>query len=246
MTSLDTRIRVDALLTRARQLFEVGQLEQARQTALTDQELSESSQIDFFPDEDRPIDLIRRIDGELKELQGKDETGSGRGSKESQAGQPPSETQQPSTKSAKVTSPPEKDSSGLARIRRDWSTLFRRDKKAGGPEANSASFDTKLAKVERVTESRNRDIQASHVSMSEPAPAIVMANRSVSLANSESAVVRSSPFIPNVADQLATEPDSAQSLNHVTTESQYVETTDLTDPSTTFYGPRSGPGARHA
>ena len=87
VTSLDARIKVDSLLTRAKQLFEIGQLEQAHQTALTAQEISDASQIDFFPDEDRPVDLIRRIEGQLKESRMNDDPDSGRHPTESQAGQ---------------------------------------------------------------------------------------------------------------------------------------------------------------
>ena len=67
--SSEVRARVDSLLNRARRLFDVGQLSDAKQTAQLAQELGETARLDFAPDEDRPIDLVHQIDDQLQASQ---------------------------------------------------------------------------------------------------------------------------------------------------------------------------------
>ena len=81
-------------------------------------------------------------------------------------------TPKPVTKSSKTPNQQEKDSSGLARIRRDWSTLFRREKKPSAAEPNSPSTEPKLAKSDPVSDSRDVDVQADHSTISDSSRAI--------------------------------------------------------------------------
>ncbi len=65
----DARLRVDSLLSRARRLFDVGRLSEARHTAQVAQELGETARLDYSPEEERPIDLVHRIDDQLQSMQ---------------------------------------------------------------------------------------------------------------------------------------------------------------------------------
>ena len=65
----DARLRVDSLLSRAKRLFDVDRLSEARQTAQIAQELGETARLDYSPDEERPIDLVHRIDDQLQAMQ---------------------------------------------------------------------------------------------------------------------------------------------------------------------------------
>ncbi len=62
----DARVRVESLLTRARRLFDIGQLTEARRTAQLAQDLGETARLDYSPDEERPIDLVHRIDDQMQ------------------------------------------------------------------------------------------------------------------------------------------------------------------------------------
>jgi hypothetical protein len=186
LTTLDARVRIDSLLARAKQLFDVGQFDQARQTALTAQELCEDSQIDFLPDEDRPIDLIRRIEGQQKATQNPSDSDIDRDPSETTQVSHQSGAAKQASKAEKPSHTPEKDSSGLTRIRRDWSTLFRREKKAVPHDAKAIAAETKPAQTSVAADARGHDLQASHHVTADASDAIVMANRSVSLVGPES------------------------------------------------------------
>lgn len=60
------RLRVDALLRKAEELLGLGQLPEARRTAQLAQDLSDTAGLEFTPTEDRPVDLLRRIDDALE------------------------------------------------------------------------------------------------------------------------------------------------------------------------------------
>ena len=61
----DVRVRVESMLARARRLFDLGQLREARHAAKTAHDLGDSARLDYSPDEERPIDLVQRIDSQL-------------------------------------------------------------------------------------------------------------------------------------------------------------------------------------
>lgn len=66
-TSHDIRVRVDVLVEKARHLFDLGQFREARHTAKVAHDLGDSARLDYSPDEERPIDLVQRIDDRIKE-----------------------------------------------------------------------------------------------------------------------------------------------------------------------------------
>ena len=185
LTTLEDKIRVDSLLSRAKRMFEIGQLDQARQTAQLAQELGETAQLDYLPDEDRPEDLVRRIDGQLDATRLKEEPDS-----ESAIGETPmpsAEDDAPpiATALGDPRSLPGKEPSGRTRMRRDWSMLFRREKKPAASEANPIVQTSKELSVGPVSDNRRGTGSTNRT----PAPvernAIVMANRSVSLGTLE-------------------------------------------------------------
>ena len=138
LTALDDRIRVESLISQAKQLLEVGDLEQAGQTAQMALELGETAMIDYAPDEDRPIDLVHRIQALLEETAPKEhkpEAAPSQSVAESPDVTIEADKADTMAQSPKSGSPTGKDSSNLGRIRRDWSTLFRRDKKQTAQEA---------------------------------------------------------------------------------------------------------------
>lgn len=59
------RLRVDALLRRARDLLNVGRLSEARRSAQLAVDLSDAVALEFLPSEERPVDLLREIDERL-------------------------------------------------------------------------------------------------------------------------------------------------------------------------------------
>src|SRR5262249_21123283 len=67
LSNHDVRVRVESLLQRSRNLFDLGQLREARHTAKIAHELGDSAKLDYSPDEERPIDLVQRIEDQLKE-----------------------------------------------------------------------------------------------------------------------------------------------------------------------------------
>ena len=189
LTGLNERLRVDALLARAKKLLEIGQVDQAHDTALQAQDIGDTAQIEYSPDEDRPIDLVRQIEGQLEAIRLKltpqsdahrVETAEAPNfdapvfSDESPAGTASTDSK---------TSPTESDT-GLARIRRDWSTMFRQKKKTGSTEPGSAAKQgvtpsAPLQPPKLKTDAQNR--QASRSTERDVGNAVVQANRSVSL-----------------------------------------------------------------
>lgn len=64
--SHDVRVRVESMLAKSRRLFDLGQLREARHTAKVAQDLGDSAKLDYSPEEERPIDLVQRIDDQLR------------------------------------------------------------------------------------------------------------------------------------------------------------------------------------
>ncbi len=59
------RIRAESMLRRAEEFLRVGQLSEARRAAQQAVELTESGRFEFLPTEERPLDLLRRIEAAI-------------------------------------------------------------------------------------------------------------------------------------------------------------------------------------
>ena len=175
LTVIEQRYRVELLVTRAKALLALGQFDQALEIAELAQQLSESVQLDFLPDEDRPVDVIRRIEGQMeaaRSLPKSEELNSETEALKGKAGE-------------KITTgesnSPEQQLKELTRKNRNWTDLFRRVKKPANPEG-----DALLPSSEAVKLGLPLDLNATEsFPENEPQPgqpgAVVMANRSVSL-----------------------------------------------------------------
>ena len=139
----EVRVRVDSMLERSRRLFDLGQLREARHTAKAAHDLGDSARLDYLPDEERPIDLVQRIDEQLREVeQGKDAASTVDG---------PSQRQEPVTSASgplkgtgsnrdpRTAKSVDADADAASRPKKDWSyglNVFRRDRKANVTEAS--------------------------------------------------------------------------------------------------------------
>ena len=199
LTLEEVRVRVDSLLSRARRLLDIGQLDQARRAARLALKLGEDAKLDYSPDEDRPIDVVRRIEGQQEVSHFSESESDNRrtsavtvisGSKELRhlSSDPVSEADNPifpiEPKSPKEVSPVrssnEPDSVGLARKRRDWSTLFRREKKSPVAEPDLSIKDAKNSLTTVSAVAVTRPLAALPSSQAPSDQAMVTANRSFS------------------------------------------------------------------
>lgn len=173
----DVRARVESLLQRSRNLFDLGQLREARHTAKIAHDLGDSAKLDYSPDEERPIDLVQRIDEQLKETEQTDaETIV---SSEEQKPVPTANTELPS-KSQPV---PETDTNSKAK--RDWGlSVFRRDRK------NASSEQTKPTAAPPTTPGSPAETSLVRLGLevenAESDQAVVQANRSLTLRGQKS------------------------------------------------------------
>ena len=197
VTMLEERFRVDSLLSRANRLIETGQLQQARESAMLAQQLGDAAQLDYSPDEDRPIDLIRRIDGQLEEIRIANQPGS-EDSDEPEQTMSASEASSP----ADITSnSPEKELKVLTRKNRNWSAFFRREKKSPAMTAESG-VPTRETLTLGPPASVQDDLRSvSRSTRTAPHDAVVMANRSVSLGAAEPVSETSTPYRRDSDDQ---------------------------------------------
>lgn len=167
----DVRLRVESMLEKSRRLFDLGQLREARHTAKIAQEIGDSARLDFSPEEERPVDLVQRIDDHIRGEESADSTPTGSAAE-------PVVTADKNPSSAKPAAAKEQDSQN--RQRRDWSGLavFRRERKAE-PSVNPAGIAaTKKTSVVQLSLDGNR------VAVDEADGAVVQANRSVSIKQS--------------------------------------------------------------
>ena len=178
--SSDARARVESLLDRARRLFDVGQLTDAKQTAQMAQELGETARLDFSPEEERPIDLVHQIDDQLQATQATvDDDAQQETDRKDIAAINPTKTT-PANAGAE-------DTNGRSWLRGRSINVFRRDAKSSANEPSpvtpNASVQIKAGPT-RIAADLTPDIQEatdSHV-------AVVQANRSVALARIGSSV----------------------------------------------------------
>ncbi len=183
VTMLEERFRVDTLLSRANRLIEIGQLQQARESAMLAQEVGDAAQLDYSPDEDRPIDLIRRIDGQLEEIRLADQTGSEGNLEPEQVVTAPEVPAPPD-----ITTPsnsPEKELNVLTPKNRNWSAFFRREKKSSATMTDSGTRPVETVTLGPPAVVRDGFRSASRSNRTASHDAVVMANRSVSLEAAE-------------------------------------------------------------
>jgi hypothetical protein len=208
LTMLEERIRMDSLITRARELMDLGQLEQARDAALAAQELGENAQLEYSPDEDRPIDLVRRIEGRLEATRLTQEAS--QESESSASVSLPNESDSSPVSTAPVD-PTDKDAKGISRKQRTWSTLFRREKKPNSqPTADPITQSSNRVTSKSPQEWGNVPSSTIRSKSSETHDAIVMANRSISLGSPEASSESDGTFVrPN--ELMRTDRDSSNS-----------------------------------
>ena len=182
----DVRVRVESMLTRARRLFDLGQLREARHAAKIAHDLGDSARLDYSPAEERPIDLVQRIDSQLKESAGQDESNTPQTADAS--GNPPA----PNTNSTqagraahddpRTVKEPETDSA--SRPRRDWGlNVFRRDRKMPPTDQATATPSAPVGTVPGSAQPAvvQMSFEADAESPEESGAAVVQANRSLTL-----------------------------------------------------------------
>ncbi len=170
----DVRLRVESMLEKSRRLFDLGQLREARHTAKIAQEIGDSARLDFSPEEERPVDLVQRIDDHIRGEESADSTPPGSAAE-------PVVTADKNPTGAKTPVAKEQDSSN--RQRRDWSGLavFRRERKAitadqaGNPAGLGAAKKTPIVQL---------SLDGDRAATDEADGAVVQANRSVSIKQS--------------------------------------------------------------
>ncbi len=225
LTPLDAKVRVETLISRTMELLDIGQLEQARRTAKAAHELGESAQLDYSPDEDRPIDLVRRIDGQLESTLLATESPSESDLADVAVPHTDSTSSEITTKPPEAQISHEKDPSALARIRRDWSTLFRREKKTVPADAGHQEHETRTMQPAPKIPLSRVDQNAQRTSESSSRDAVVIANRSVTLGSLESLETSTTSFVPEFIDDLP--PESASFFLEDSTQNRGTSSDDL-------------------
>lgn len=132
LTMMEQRYRAELLMNRAKALLALGQHEQALEVAELAQQLSDTAQLDFLPDEDRPVDVVWRIKGQIEaaanlnqpDSEEADAEGRTRDSNKTKIGKDDSNS-------------PEQELKELTRKNRNWTAVFRRVRKTASPELNA-------------------------------------------------------------------------------------------------------------
>ena len=173
-SSGEARLRIDSLLGRARRLFDVGQFNEARQAAQIAQELGEAARLDYSPDEERPIDLVRRIDDQLQTMQ---EPSDKTGTENSNV------TDTERSKTEEHPSPEPKTAATESSGNRSWllgrgMNVFRRDRK---PSAADAVIIPAAADNAPPHVSLSLELGDNAKADTDSRTAVVQANRSVAL-----------------------------------------------------------------
>ncbi|MBS0206529.1 MAG: hypothetical protein JSS49_26875 [Planctomycetes bacterium] len=180
----EVRVRVESMLEKSRRLFDLGQLREARHTAKIAHDLGDSARLDYLPDEERPIDLVQRIDDQMREVeQAKEAALSTATATQRPEPVPPAAPKTvvgSASKDSQSTKPPEADA--VARQKRDWSyglNVFRRDRKPGGTEPNTVP-STQPSAVSLPVQ-MGIEAEPSSASLENSDGAVVQANRSLTL-----------------------------------------------------------------
>jgi len=231
VTALEERFRVDSLISRAKELFATGQFDRAHEAAIAAQELGDAAQLDYAPDEDRPLDLVRRIEGQMDATRLTQEPGTADESSAATRTEEPEETSQLSTQ---LATPPAKEAKGTPKTPRNWPTFFRREKKSAAPASEDPVTPgprtpgpltpgprTQDPVTQVSSEAIRNTFRADRIDSTPPArthqipahDAIVMANRSVSLEARESilesrTVATSRTTDPRTIEPVTTAPEA--------------------------------------
>ena len=174
-SSGEARLRMDSLLGRARRLFDVGQFNEARQAAQIAQELGESARLDYSPDEERPIDLVRRIDDQLQPTQ---EPSDKTGTENSNV------TDTERSKTEEHPSPEPKTAATESSGNRSWllgrgMNVFRRDRRPSA--ADAVIIPAAVADNAPTHVSLSLELDGNANANTDSRTAVVQANRSVAL-----------------------------------------------------------------
>lgn len=219
----DARLRVDSLLSRARRLFDVGQFTEARHTAQIARELGDTAQLDYTPDEERPIDLVHRIDDQLQAMeQPLDETDN---SSVVDADRSKNEEQPSVEPKANATESPGNRPWLLGR----GMNVFRRDRKPAAADAViiPAAVDNTPPLV-----SLSLELEGNTNPGTDSRTAVVQANRSVALST-----VTSPPKVSREAIQFRAV-DRSEAEGHLRS-SQSVDEADTYEPELPGDSPRA-------
>ena len=215
VTRLEERLRVESLISHAKEMLEVGQLERARDAALTAQEIGETAQIDYSPDDDRPVDLVRRIESQLESTRLTHESSSETDASASVAPKPDLDSPPLATKHS---GPIEREPKETTKPPRTWSTLFRREKKPTSPLPADPVVQTSNQVTTTPTDFLQKSTRNAISPRTEAHDAIVIANRGVSLGSSDPAL---EPDISShqSREQFKSEPESVNLRTERMTES---------------------------
>ncbi len=175
--SNDMRIRVESLLERARRLFDVGQLTEARRTAQLAQELGETARLDYSPDEERPIDLVHQIEDQLQSVSEM----TGDASLESD--ERPEEKRNATDDVAQSSGgEPQEESTNRSWLRGYGVNVFRRDRKSSVPEhSQTAEVKPDSTHSSVVSSPVSLGVEFEDEQFDDRRNGVVQANRSVRL-----------------------------------------------------------------
>ena len=203
----DVRLRVESMLEKSRRLFDLGQLREARHTAKIAQEIGDSARLDFSPEEERPVDLVQRIDDHIRGEETADSTPTG-------SAEEPVVTADKNPAGVKPPTAKEQDSSN--RPRRDWSGLavFRRERKATTAEQSVNPAGLGSAKKTPIVQ---LSLDGDRTATDEADGAVVQANRSVSVKQSSSQA-STNPSVSYPAESEPIEPTELQTNREPTDE----------------------------
>ncbi len=187
----DVRVRVESMVARARSLFDLGKLREARHAAKTAHDLGDSARLDYSPDEERPIDLIQRIDDQLREAAEPIEAGSPQTAGATDDRSEPKASASPTTPTGNVAQRdphapkgPERDPG--ARPKRDWSlNVFRRDRKTAPVDPVTAQTSPEALATNAASSRMQLTLETDAASPQESDGAMVQANRCLTLVKAQ-------------------------------------------------------------
>lgn len=205
----DVRVRVESLLERARRSFAIGQLTEARRTAKLAQDLGETARLDYSPDEERPVDLVNRIDDQMQETA-------------DVSGEPAQEITQADTAnssrdgdSSAATARLSQRDEGPARswLRGYGAGVFRREKKGTAAESAAPEIASSTPPSAPAI-----DFKPETALVDESTSAVVQANRSVALPRVASASPASAHLRETVNEDDSNDGADRAALAHVKTD----------------------------
>lgn len=214
----DVRLRVESMLEKARRLFDLGQLREARYTAKLAQEIGDLARLDFSPEEERPADLVQRIDDHL----------AGAGNQEPPANQSLPDPASVESGSSTVKTPAMGEDDAGNRQRRDWSglTVFRRDRRETITDPKTIPAETEPQPSIPLVQ---LSLETDRASEEGPDGAVVQANRSLSLIPAEGPPIRADverESLDHVEHAFGREPADMQSDSSLESVASLDDSTD--------------------